>query len=549
MSLLSAEFLVFISLLAFFYYGPLRRLQWQLLLIASYAFYFISGPISIIYLLITTLTTYFAANKIDKLNREFKAFKKENKEILPRTQIKKKKEQVDNIKKKHLLFAILINFGMLAIFKYSAYIYSIINSILLKFNIDGNLTNIIIPNSLSNIILPLGISFYIFQSIGYVIDIYRGKYNSQRNIFKYALFVSYFPQMIQGPIGRYYKLSEQLYKKHSINYDEIKYGLQLVIWGYFKKILISDKIGVIVNTVFKDYTSYPGAIVFLSILCYGIQIYTDFSGGIDIVRGISQIFGIKMSINFKQPFFATSISDFWRRWHITLGTWLKDYLFYPLNLSKPLVKLNKKGRKIFVPEKGKFLSLCISTYLIYFIVGIWHGAGFKYIAFGLWNGTIISLSLLLESNYTKIKSILRIDDEKLYYRLFMIIRTNILVCIGRFFTRASGFKVAISMIKHTFLNFNLKSVNIDLFRTFEISQLNWIIMLVSIFILFYVDFQTERGINLMKRFEKRNGFIQFIYILLAVLFIVYFVIYSKGYVSTEFIYKQYWGEKWILKNL
>lgn len=489
MNIVSPYFILFVSIFILAYYTIFKKFQWQFLLLGSYAVYMYVNPINVIFLLITTLSTFLFG--------------------------------IRRGGKRALIFTLVLNFGMLALFKYSGFFIPETSSIFLE------------------LAQPLGISFYIFQSIGYIMDVHRKKVEPERNFFKFALFVSYFPQLIQGPIGRWDKLGSQLFEKHNVDYDNLKNGLQLMLWGYFKKIMISDRAAVVVNTVFADYTSYPGAMVFISVLFYGIQIYGDFSGGIDIVRGISQMLGIKMSINFRQPFFATSIADFWRRWHITLGTWLKDYLFFPLNFSKPLVKLNKAGRKLFGRKWGKYLSICISTYVIYFIVGIWHGAVFKYIAFGIWNGTIISMSIILEDIYKKARSRLGIDDKDRYYRLFMIIRTNILVCIGRFFTRAAGFSIAISMIGYTFKNFNIASFNMEMIRSLGLSKDNWIILFISLMILLFVDYIGEKGLDLREILEKKSFAANFAVILLMVSFFVIYVIYAAGYVPTEFIYQQF----------
>lgn len=529
MSILSKEFLIFVTIITILYYGPFKRFQWQLLLLASYAFYIINEPIAVIYLLITTLSTYFIALKLDDYNKILE----DKKTKLERKAFREYREKAQKKKRTLLLFVLILNFGMLSIFKYSSYIYSLIGIKFLPTDVYNTGLDLLLKLG-----LPLGISFYIFQSTGYLIDVYRNREKAQRNIFKYALFVSYFPQMIQGPIGRYFKLAPQLYSKKDINYSQIKYGLILMIWGYFKKIIISDRVIVIVNTIFGDYTSYSGWLILFSVLAYGIQIYTDFSGGIDVVRGVSQILGIKMSINFKQPFFAYSISDFWRRWHITLGVWLREYVFYPLNLSKPMAKLNRSARKTFGNERGKFISIVISTFVIYFIVGIWHGAGLKYIAFGIWNGTLISLSLFFEEDFKNIKTKLNIDDKNKFYKLFMIIRTNILVVLGRYFTRSKDFKTAVNMIKHTFRNLSITGVRTQ-FINLPIKTNDWLIIFISLIILFSVDYQSEKGRNLVEESDNWPIFIEYTYILLASIFLIYGIIYADGFISSEFIYKGY----------
>lgn len=533
MSIVSPQFFVFITILLCLYYTVFRRCAWVLLLVASYAFYFFNEPTNIVYLIITTASVYISAILIDGINKDIKNLSNLDREIR-----KNKKESLEKKKKNILKFALIFNFLMLSVFKYSAYFYSILGIISNKYEALNFLYRDEINTKLLNILQPLGISFFIFQATGYLIDIYRNKFEAEKNPFKFALFVSYFPQIVQGPIGRWNLLKDDIFKTPVLDYDNLKEGIILIAFGLFKKVEISNRISVIVNGVFSEYTGYSGAFVFLSVLFYGIQIYTDFSGGIDIVRGVSKLFGIELSINFKQPFFATSIADFWRRWHITLGTWLKDYVFYPVNFSKPMFKLNKFGRKHFGPKYGKFLSLSVSTFLIYFIVGIWHGAGFKYIAFGIWNGTIITISLILEEFFVNTKEKLGIGDSKLY-KIFMILRTNILVCIGRFFTRASGFLVALSMIKYSFSNFDISGINLDVFRSFSLTKFDYIRIALGIIILLICDYLAEIGFDLTSYLEKKSKFINYIFIIIIVLFLFIGVFYQDSYVSTEFIYRQY----------
>lgn len=533
MSIVSPQFFGFVIVLLFLYYTILKKMSWVLLLIASYAFYAANNPINIIYLVLTTTSVFISGIIIHNLNLEIKNLVGLEKSIKA-----KRKNEIIRKKKQILVLALIINFGMLSIFKYSAYIYSLFGLISNKFEVFHGTYSESVNVRLLNIMQPLGISFYIFQATGYLIDLYRGKFPAEKNPFKFALFVSYFPQMVQGPIGRWDLLKDQFFRKVKINYDDLRDGILLIIFGFFKKVMISNRIAVIVNAVFSDFRNYSGAFVFLSVIFYGIRIYTDFSGGIDIVRGVSKLFGIDMSINFRRPFFATSIADFWRRWHITLGTWLKDYLFYPINFSSPMHRLNKFGRKHFGAKYGKFLSLSISTFVIYFIVGIWHGAGFKYVAFGIYNGSIITLSLLLEDFYSKIKKKLNIGDGKLY-KLFMIVRTNILVCIGRFFTRASGFLIALKMIKHSILNFDLRGINREVFASFSLTQNDYFVLIVSVIILLICDYLAENDFNFSKYLENSSKFLNILVIIILVSFLFVGVFYADGYVKTEFIYRQY----------
>lgn len=487
MILFDTGFIIFTIIIIFLYYTFLKNYQWQLLLAGSLFFYmYFTGSNFILFSIINTFVFGLAISKAKR----------------------------SSLKKHLLIGCLLINFGLLFFIKYTDFTVN-------KFGL----------------LIPLGISFYMFQSVSYVIDVYRGSYEPERNIFKFALFVSYFPQIIQGPIGRYNRLAPQFFKKHKYDGGDFRYGFETICWGVFKKIFIADRIAVFVNTVFSDYNQYYGAVIFLGVFAYSIQIYTDFSGGIDIVRGISQILGIKLDVNFRRPFFANSLADFWRRWHITLSAWMKDYVFYSLNLSKPLTYINKKARRAFGNKTGKLISVCISTYILYFIVGIWHGSGSNYVFYGLWNGTIISLSLYFEPSFRNVKKKLNLSDKG-WFAVFQIIRANILVTIGRYFSRADSASAAFSMLKRTW-GFGFDYIKLSTLYDMGYTFNGIILLIVCIIAVLAVDLCFEKGINLYKKFDGAGTFVQLSVITVFIILIVFGVIYGEGYVSAEFIYRQY----------
>ena len=197
----------------------------------------------------------------------------------------------------------------------------------------------------------------------------------------------------------------------------------------------------LVNAVIKDNCPYGGAVIASGILFYCIQLYCDFSGGIDITRGVARLFGIDMAENFRRPIFATSLTDYWRRWHITLGAWMRDYVFYPISLSRGFGKLSRWARTHIGGTAGKIFATSLATFIVYFIIGIWHGANFRYIAFGLWNGVLITASLLLEKTFLRWKAALHVNDKSAGWRVFMTLRTALLVFIGRYFTAAAAERI------------------------------------------------------------------------------------------------------------
>ena len=387
MSFISFTFVIFILLVVLLYFAMPKRLQWVVLLVASYAFYLFSGITIALFLMFTTVSTFYTGILLGKVNEKQRMALAADKQTLDKNQ--KKRLRVDAKKRKRIIVAValIVNFGILVFLKYFNFFADNINSLFSIMTITTQIPHI-------NLLLPLGISFYTFQSAGYVIDVYRGKYLPDKNLAKFALFVSFFPQIVQGPIGRHDDLAHQLYAPHKFDCKQAKYGVQLIVWGFFKKLVIADRAAVLVNQVFNNYQQYAGMEIFIAVLLYCVQLYADFSGGIDIDLGVAQTMGIKLAKNFRRPYFARSISGFWQRWHITLGTWMRDYLFYPLCLSKFFVKLGKFSRKILGNYFGKILPTYIATVVVFLTIGIWHGASWKYIAFGLYNGGLITLALL-----------------------------------------------------------------------------------------------------------------------------------------------------------
>jgi len=520
MSFVSIEFLFFIIISLIVYYLLPKKAQWIALLVVSYLFFLSGGLRTISYLLFTTTVTYSVGRYLSYCNELNEIAKERGYKLLSR-RLKIEKRQIISL-------GIVANFGVLFFLKYYKYIL-------------GSISEIMQSDKLSavSIILPIGISFYMFQSVGYIIDIYRNKYRAEKNFGKFALFVSFFPQVIQGPISRFADLGKQLFSSHDFSFDNMKAGIQLAMWGYFKKLIIADRLTVIVNTVFDEYQSFGGAIILTGVILYCIQLYCDFSGGIDIARGIAKMFGIDVVENFRRPIFATSLADFWRRWHITLGGWMKDYLFYPLALSKPFVKLGKFTRKYVKGKLGQIIPVSIVTFIVYFVIGIWHGSGFKFIAFGIWNAVIITVSLLLEPVYTKIKEKLKISDSNKAYYIFQIIRTSIIIVIGRYITRATAFDDSLQMLKITFTNFSISELFNGTLLNMGLTGADFIIVLLGVIVVLVVEAFAEKGKNLKDELNKKGIVAQSSIIVVYMLVMLIFGLCRGDYIASEFIYSRF----------
>ena len=518
MSYTSIAFFLFLGIVAVLYFVVPKNRRWIILLAASYAFY---GAVSLklmLFLLFTTITTFLSAHHIKRAEA--------SPDDLAPDERKTQQIRIKHRKRRRLALCLVVNIGILVFFKYANFAVSSLSA-LFGLSVGG-----------LNLIVPLGISFYTFQSAGYVIDVYRGKVAPDTNLAKYALFVSFFPQIVQGPIGRYDALAPQLYAGHDWDAIRAKDAIQIMLWGLFKKLIIADRAAVLVNQVFSDYTAYSGAIMFVAVLCYSVMIYCDFSGGIDISIGAAKLLGIELEPNFRRPFFADSVADFWRRWHITLGSWLRDYLFYPISLSKPMGRFSRLCRKRFGNDVGKLIPACTATFIVYLVVGAWHGAGWKYTAFGLYNSVIITSSLFLEALYSRWRGRFTFTDGKTYH-VFRVLRTLLLVCLGRYFTRAGSFRAALSMLKTTFTSFGVRSLTDGTLLRLGLTGVDFIILGASLVVLFAADGATERGVDIKSRLDRKPFALQWFVILAALCAIVFLGIYAGGYIDTEFIYAQF----------
>lgn len=522
MSFVSAVFPLFLALSALAYYLLPKRFRWLVLLAASALFYLAGGVKTAGFLLFTILTTWSAGLGLAALNAQSKGAPREE------------QARFRSRKKALCALALALNFGMLFLLKYLDFTASALANALGRFGIAWT------PKKLG-LLLPLGVSFFIFQTLGYVIDQYRGKYPAQRNPAKFALFASFFPQMVQGPISRYDELGPQLLEGNDFDAENLRSGIQRIGWGYLKKMVIADRAAVLVNAFFANHDAYGGAMTVFSMLVYCIQLYCDFSGGIDMAIGAAELFGIRLAENFERPIFAASLAEYWRRWHITLGAWMRDYVFYPLSLSKPFGRLSKWSRKHIGGKLGKVVTVCLATFIVYLLIGMWHGANFRYIAFGIWNGTIISASIAMKNVFHRWREALHIDQKSHIWRAFCMLRTALIVFVCRYITRSPRLLTALSLLR--------RSVSPSRFRLGELldgaalrmglSGSDLAIIGIGTAILLAVEaYQEYRG-PVRPALAKQRAIVQWLAMLLPMAALLLLGLLRGSYIASEFIYRQY----------
>lgn len=514
MSITSIQFIFFLLLVLLVYYIVPKSKQWIVLLLSSYIFYLCGGVFPLIFILSTTITVFLAGLKMQKIKDTLET-----------------KKQQKTAMKKVLVLICLFNLGVLFLFKYYNFFAAGLNEIFCIFEYD-------IKTPLINIMLPLGISFYTFQAIGYCMDVYRDKIKAENNLARFALFISFFPQIVQGPISRYGDLGIQLKEHHYFDYKKFTFGAQLMLWGGFKKLVIADRLAIIVNNVFESYTDYDGTQILVAIICYSIQIYADFSGGIDIVRGAAQCMGIELPENFNRPYFGTSIAEYWRRWHMSLTGWMREYVFYPIALSKTSNKIGKWGRTHL--KKGSLVSKQLPSYLptfvTFFLIGIWHGAGWGFIVFGFYNASLIVLSMMCTPVFKKLNSFFRINTKCFSWKVWQIIRTFTILTIGKCITRASSVAAGLEMLKACGSAFHFNDIA-GRMLAMGLNLQECMALAFGLTVFFIVSVIQENGMSVREKLAEQILIVRWPIYIGMTLAIIIFGVYGIGYDASQFIYR------------
>lgn len=546
MALTSVPFAIFAIITGILYFAfPKREYRWVILLISGCFFYVYNSFQYTAFILITILTIYLAANRMAAITADTKAAVKAHKGDWSKEERKAFKEASGKKRKRILAAALILNFGILFLLKYFNFL-------------SGSVAQILVSDPEAapqiHLLLPLGISFYTFIATGYLIDVYRETAEPEKNIFKFALFVSFFPQIIQGPISNYGKLRDQLITPHDLDWMNLKHGIMIICWGLFKKIVIADRVWVAIRAYYDnggidgnaDAAGYGGVMVVFITLMYALQLYADFSGGIDISRGICRVLGIELEMNFRQPYFSKSISEYWRRWHITLGAWMKNYVFYPIamsNMSKKIsgsIAKSSFGQTAAGKHLSRVLTTAIASFIVFLLVGIWHGANSKYIAFGVWNGLIIMISAMAGPLYEKSRNALHIRAEAAWWKLFQMLRTFLIVLVGYVFDIADNFSNAMRMMGLALTDHSLGAFRSQL-GTLGLGKTEYLSVIACTLILLYMSIRLEKTSldTPADLLERRSGVIQWLALFALIMMILILGTYGPAFDPAEFIYMQF----------
>jgi D-alanyl-lipoteichoic acid acyltransferase DltB (MBOAT superfamily) len=491
----SLSFLVFFPIVLILYYILPPKVRYIWLLVASYYFYMSWNPKYVVLLVASTVITYLCGLFLPKCKG-------------------------DAGKKGIIAAGILLNLWILCVFKYLGFFSGIVCEVLFRLGIY-------IPEPHFSFLLPVGISFYTFQAIGYIVDVYRGEIEPQRNFVKYALFVSFFPQLVAGPIERSKNLLTQIEgikdKKH-FEPTDIEEGFVIALFGYILKMILADRAAMYVDTLFDPiaYTDYVGIRALVGAALFSLQIYCDFAGYTYIAIGSAKMMGIDLRENFHMPYLAVSIKDFWNRWHISLSSWFRDYLYFPLGGSR----------------KGTVRKY-VNIFIVFLLSGLWHGAGYHFILWGCIHGIYRIVGELTEKIRAGICRLIRVNTEADSFRIGKRIVTFILVTIAWVFFRAESGRQALDILKNGFTVWNPWVLTDGSLMTMGLDPHEWNVLIVFLLFLVIVDILREKGINPKAWILRQNVAFRWAVYYLGVLAVVVWGIYGQGYDSAAFIYFQF----------
>ena len=515
---------VFLPLCLAAYQIAPQRWRKRVLLIFSWIFFWLLSRGLIVYLLGTTVFVHCIGIWLEWLKSEQKA------ELGTAGKGEKKKIKAIYQKKSRyvLAFGVLALLGILAYLKYYNFFVSNVNGIF------GS----VLPFTLAEkkILMPIGISFYTLQAIGYMADVYWGKIRAEENLEKTALFLAFFPQIMEGPICRYQDTADALCEARPLDTDNLTKGYIRIFWGLFKKRIIADRLAIAVGMIFDNYTSYSGAYIAVGAVAYTVQLYMEFSGCMDIIIGSGELFGVRLPENFRQPFCARSAAEFWRRWHITLGTWFKTYIFYPVSMSSPVKKWNQYSRK----RLGKYAAMlgtsAIALFPVWMCNGLWHGARWSYIFYGMYYFTLILLGIAVEPVRDRILEFLHIGEKSAGLRLMRIAKTWVIIFVGELFFRADGLRAGVHMFRSMFDHFDLSIFTDGSLLNLGMSRADIIAVMAGCVVVAVVGSIKERGTDIRQSILQKPVVIRWGICYALMLAVIIISAYGDGYQAVDMIY-------------
>ena len=501
---------IFLPLVLVIYQLTPQRFRWCSLLLSSYIFFMTLSGKLFIYLIFISVFTYGTGLWIEKV----KAAAADRKEA------KKKSRYV-------LILGIVVLLGGLVYLKYYNFFAININKL-----VNGTSTTGL---PAINILVPIGISFYTLEAIGYITDVFWGKVKAARHPGKLALFLGFFPQLMEGPLAFYSDTSEALWSGAPLKSENLSAGYIRIFWGLFKKLVIADRLSKPVSNIFGAYMDYHGAVIVIGAIAYTIQLYMEFSGTMDVIIGSGRLFGVRLPENFRQPFLSKNASEFWRRWHITLGVWFKTYIFYPISVSGLVKKWNRFAKKHCSKYITNLVVSAICLFPVWICNGLWHGPQWNYIFYGIYYFVILMLEVVLEPPVKRLHKICHINSGAGYYKLLQILKTWVIIFTGELFFRAEGIRAGFHMFFSIFKGFRVEGLG-GLLMSMGLDLQDYIVIISATIFVFIIGFLREKNIVGLTKLQSCSLPVRWGIYYCLIFAVIIFGAYGTGYQQVDLIY-------------
>ncbi len=527
MLLVSYEFALFFAVLVLCYFLVPDTWKRCILIGFSLLFYLYGGAVYLLYPVITAVTTFFLGKKIGKMTDEAKLYVKSQQ--MDRKQKNDYNKTVKRKLRRLLVCGLILNFGILAVLKYVNFILSNVAAIFALLGMEGEM-------EYAAWVLPLGISYYTFQSMGYLIDVYNRKYEPEHKFSDFFLFLLFFPQLIAGPISRFDGFKKEISSLSRPRGKQVVFGLERMLWGYFKKLVIADRLGPAASVITGAPETYGGVWFLVGMVLCTVQLYADFSGGMDIVIGAAEVFGIRLPENFDRPFSSKSLAELWRRWHMTLMQWFREYIFFPVSASRFCKSLSDRFKAWFGKKAASKVPVYVATLLVWFVTGIWHGAAWNFIIWGMANGVVLLVSQELSGIY-KVFHRKYSFTESLWYQGFQKVRTFFLFAFLQMFLYYPVGTV-FSLAKDVIAAPNVQSLFDGSFTGLGLAGMDLFVLFLGVCLMWLSGRMAERG-GVRESLWKKPAAVQYGAVFLLFLLVLVTGVYGHGYDASQFIYNQF----------
>jgi D-alanyl-lipoteichoic acid acyltransferase DltB (MBOAT superfamily) len=490
-------------------------------------FYAIAGLKYLPFIFVTSFTVWLAGRRMGRIYEVQEEASKE----LSRKEKKALKEEAKAKCRGTMLWTLVLNLGILAACKYLKFFIGPVNALLGAAGSGRTL-------SAESIIVPLGISYYTFSALSYLLDVYWRRVEREKSYPRFLLYLIYFPHILQGPIERYGRLGERLKQELRFDYQRVTFGVQLIVWGFMKKLIIADRLDIFITKVYKGYEQAGGVLFLVAAFFDVVYIYADFSGCMDMARGISQIFGVELDLNFDHPFASLSIAEFWRRWHITLGEWFRDYVYYPVSTSKLVKNIGRKTRNRWPQRLSRLAVNTLPVAATWIMTGLWHGTGKTYLAWGIYYTFWLLLSTTFGDDLHQLALRLHFNTENASWRLFQMVRTTLIFAGGRLLTRPGSLRRTLYIVRGIVTNLSPWQLTDGSLFNFGLDAPALLVSVVFIALLGVVDWWQQK--TSVRVWIAQQGIVfRWLVYLGAVLAILVFGIYGPGYSASSFVYMAY----------